>query len=484
MDRILVAQELMKVAKDLMAIEFPTQDAYDKYMKEHPDADKSMHTIKKTEQKTPAKKEESKESPHLKGALEHLSKLSDALKHIPKAAKHMAGLKYFINKATNADASGVKGHCEAAQRALKDVVNAMSEKDYQSHKDIIQGLTGHISALKGTGKEAMVAQELVRVAKDLMADVMSPFELALRRAIAAKVKEEKAAGTVSMSLENLMQVVRPPSSSLEGAPKGTNARYYYAEMFKDFVKDFRSFVKMAKDLTAIEFPTQDAYDKYMKEHPDADKSKHHVKKTKKEAPAKKEESEKKEWKPETDEERKKKETWLYKFEKLVRDGGGKMGQGGWTNAHMHYGQGLTPEEGAKKYLSWAPKEKKGSEIVAEELLAVAKDLMAMDFPSKDAMDKYLKNHPDADKSKHHVKETKKEAPVKKENAPLPEREDVENAFRDHLSQTNKIVTKESMMSVIKNQFKGITDIGFNNVWGNLIEEKYLVKTDGGYKWEV
>jgi hypothetical protein len=43
----------------LIAMDFPTQDAYDKYMKEHPDADKSKHTVKET-QKEPAKKEPAK----------------------------------------------------------------------------------------------------------------------------------------------------------------------------------------------------------------------------------------------------------------------------------------------------------------------------------------------------------------------------------------------------------------------------------------
>jgi hypothetical protein len=54
MDRILVAKELIKIAKNLLAIEFPTQDAYDKYMKEHPDADKSKHRVVETK-KVPAK---------------------------------------------------------------------------------------------------------------------------------------------------------------------------------------------------------------------------------------------------------------------------------------------------------------------------------------------------------------------------------------------------------------------------------------------
>jgi len=57
MNRTLVAKELLAIAKELVAMEFPTQDAYDKYMKDHPDADKSLHTIKETK-KEPAKKEE------------------------------------------------------------------------------------------------------------------------------------------------------------------------------------------------------------------------------------------------------------------------------------------------------------------------------------------------------------------------------------------------------------------------------------------
>ena len=52
--------------------------------------------------------------------------------------------------------------------------------------------------------------------------------------------------------------------------------------------------------------------------------------------------------------------------------------------------------------------------VARELLAMARELVGMEFPTQDAMDKYLKEHPDADKSNHRVVETKKEGPAKKE----------------------------------------------------------------------
>jgi len=39
---------------------------------------------------------------------------------------------------------------------------------------------------------------------------------------------------------------------------------------------------------------------------------------------------------------------------------------------------------------------------AQEVLRVAKDLSAMDFPTKDALEKYLHDHPGADKSRHVV----------------------------------------------------------------------------------
>lgn len=57
------------------------------------------------------------------------------------------------------------------------------------------------------------------------------FELALAANIRATIIAAKADGTTGMGLDSLMQATRPPSHSLAGAPTGTNARYYYREMF-------------------------------------------------------------------------------------------------------------------------------------------------------------------------------------------------------------------------------------------------------------
>jgi hypothetical protein len=64
--------------------------------------------------------------------------------------------------------------------------------------------------------------------------------------------------------------------------------------------------------------------------------------------------------------------------------------------------------------------------IARRLLFMAKEVLGMDFPTQDALDKYLKDHPDADRSNHKVVETKKDEPAKKDmfKKDAPKKEDV------------------------------------------------------------
>lgn len=64
---------------------------------------------------------------------------------------------------------------------------------------------------------------------------MTDFASALKTAIIDAIDTARADGTVGMSADNLFQVVRAPSASLNGAPRGTNARYYYKEIFNEVV---------------------------------------------------------------------------------------------------------------------------------------------------------------------------------------------------------------------------------------------------------
>lgn len=47
MDRKAVARELLAMAKELIGMEFPTQKALDRYLREHPDADRGLHRVKR-----------------------------------------------------------------------------------------------------------------------------------------------------------------------------------------------------------------------------------------------------------------------------------------------------------------------------------------------------------------------------------------------------------------------------------------------------
>ena len=65
-----------------------------------------------------------------------------------------------------------------------------------------------------------------------MQKTFTAFENAIDKAARAYITQARAEGTTGMSVDNLMQVVRAPSEMLPGAPRGTNARYYYCEAFR------------------------------------------------------------------------------------------------------------------------------------------------------------------------------------------------------------------------------------------------------------
>lgn len=59
------------------------------------------------------------------------------------------------------------------------------------------------------------------------------FRAALLANIRSYIASAKRAGTVAMTVDNLKQCVRTPSPLLAGAPNGTNAQYFYAQMFRE-----------------------------------------------------------------------------------------------------------------------------------------------------------------------------------------------------------------------------------------------------------
>jgi predicted RNA-binding Zn-ribbon protein involved in translation (DUF1610 family) len=113
---------------------------------------------------------------------------------------------------------------------------------------------------------------------------------------------------------------------------------------------------------------------------------------------------------------------------------------------------------------------------------VAHELMAIEFPTQDAYDKYMKEHPDADKSLHRV--TKTETKTEKKSKPLSREvfDQVADEMRSHLRGTDRFVTKETMHALINRGKRKLTEEQFGKVWDSMIDDEYLKKTDRGYRW--
>jgi len=142
MDRVFVAAELLKVAKDLTAFEFPSQAALDAYMKDHPGADKSKHKVKeapgqgsfdfKPMKKTP------KTTPHVKKNIkkDSLSKVQNVLKtheieDDSDEMKEMAGFKKNLGQRVPEKDVG-KYFVRNAQKLKADFIKNMDKSNYSS----------------------------------------------------------------------------------------------------------------------------------------------------------------------------------------------------------------------------------------------------------------------------------------------------------------------------------------------------------------
>jgi len=127
------------------------------------------------------------------------------------------------------------------------------------------------------------------------------------------------------------------------------------------------------------------------------------------------------------------------------------------------------------------------------LLFTARELIGIDFPTQDAMDKYLKEHPDADKTNHRVVETKKDAPAKKKPAKLENSSDkyhaesvlpaLKSTLRKHVPAGVKL---RGSGRKIRNHLELIADIETGKRDGDTwpvqidIHGSYMTSDDGEY----
>jgi hypothetical protein len=142
MDKKLMANELVAVAKDILAIEFPTQDALDKYLKNHPAADKAKHKVKETQKDAPAKDKPEQKDEKEQKVVEHEGKtykFNESTKrwHDEKGEPvGNQGLNDTLNKKQKTDGKGT----DDSQKAPAKVEPAKPEEeteDFGSQKDYV-----------------------------------------------------------------------------------------------------------------------------------------------------------------------------------------------------------------------------------------------------------------------------------------------------------------------------------------------------------
>jgi hypothetical protein len=144
----------------MIAMDFPTQDAYDKYMKEHPDADKSKHKVVKQEESKKEIEKKIKETPdeveeRLKKQMGDKYKTQDqriqeGKKDMESRSRTLQEMKGGLGQWVKDYKEQRKSNPEAAKKTKENIDKAIKEKGL--HKDLVYG---------------KVAQELLKLAKSL-----------------------------------------------------------------------------------------------------------------------------------------------------------------------------------------------------------------------------------------------------------------------------------------------------------------------------
>lgn len=414
------------------AIEFHTEEARNKYFEEHPDADKSKHTVKKEDKEEKPKKPSKKERAE---APEREHQNSEAYKTEKSETYHPSKMPEGMKLPD----MGVSAHFVELTKGMPD---EDLTKDKAYNHPAVKKLTKKLLADHKKGKLAYKSIETDYLElEEARSKMVKKFTAA---------KSDAEADPYRFAMRKLQQTWRAYNAAMQqiqdqGGTKKT-AMKLGEEIPMNPRKAFEQALCIEKVVNryAVEFPTEEAKAEYLKKHPGADKSKHTVKKT--EAPSGGKD------KPSSDEEKRKKEDELYGPEKFTpaehhKDTGRKLRE--WQSpdspiltevgASFANGKPVSREKllGAarelkalkddpiadehdkkdldrlSKYLTdlyeqdepKAKKRKKSASIRWAFEQALRIERVAMEFPTEEAKAEYLKDHPGADKSKHTVKKT-------------------------------------------------------------------------------
>lgn len=378
-----IASALVKIAKELMGMDFPTQDAMDKYMKDHPDANRSNHKVVKTpEKKEPAKKESPKKESEKKDVSKKIP--NDMMNHSVFGFHEMANLqslRHVEDFGETMEKAGIGGKA----KELYDELLKHTEKATEIQEDIDHSKSDDEEETKKLVKRQKEPLEnMLKAKKDLKKYLVDTYFSGNKPAISIK----DGNGKMKWSLGELRSDEGVYSGEIKDEkPNGKGSWVKHdGSNYKGNWKDGKLEGK-----ATIEYPDNKKVDGEFKD------GKLHGKG---------------------------KISWGIGFEDM--DGKQKARanldgievDGNWEDGKMHgivvrkFHDGrlfgvkgpVTIQEkwehGEKKDSSFVKEEKDGK--IASRLLFMAKEVLGMDFPTQDAMDKYMKDHPDADRSNHKV----------------------------------------------------------------------------------
>jgi len=168
-----IANRLIKLAKAIVSVEFNTEEEYKKYLQEHPDADKSKHTVKKKK----TLKEKVKEK--VKGIGKGLKKRKEKSQVVNKLTDSLYGKRDNLTKGeTRVFVDGPKSVSVDTKEKSRQKVNIEEpEKNSDDVKSVLKdkGVWGEIvetsKKLKDVEKKyssEKVAMALVKLAKEIV----------------------------------------------------------------------------------------------------------------------------------------------------------------------------------------------------------------------------------------------------------------------------------------------------------------------------
>lgn len=145
MNRTILASKILKVAKDMLAMEFDTEEALKKY--------KQDHDVRPGTKMTVAPQSDQGNSSVDRGHAKvqtHIGNLESAISRNPNAKRALSEVKNYLGMAEKNKDNKFQSasHLDAAKKALSKLNSSLSEREFNQHQSKIADLDDAIGNLR------------------------------------------------------------------------------------------------------------------------------------------------------------------------------------------------------------------------------------------------------------------------------------------------------------------------------------------------